>query len=98
MGLSINERCLTTCPLAMSKVECYSIVSFTVVDCGTAPDVVNGMTDLVPLRLGVTTFGQTAMYSCNNGYTAQGVRQNRICLANGQWSESDLVCKGESYG
>ena len=79
--------------LAISKVECYSTVSFTVVDCGTAPGVVNGVLD----NPDDTSLGQTAMYSCNNGYTAQGVRQNRICLANGQWSESDLVCKGESH-
>ena len=63
-------------------------------DCGTAPGVVNGA--IVPSRL--TTFGQTATYICNSGYTAQGVVRTRTCLANGQWSESDLVCEGESYG
>ena len=78
----------------MSKVKCYCTVSFTVVDCGTAPGVVNGALD----NPGDTSFGQTAMYTCDNGYTSQGVLRTRTCLANGQWSESDLVCEGKSHG
>ena len=82
------------CSLATSRVECYSTVSFTVVDCGTAPGVVNGVLD----NPSNTSFGQTATYTCNSGYTAQGELQSRTCLANGQWSESDLVCEGKSHG
>ena len=63
-------------------------------DCGTAPGVVNGMISSI---VG-TTFEETVTYTCDNGYTAEGVLQRRTCLANGQWSESDLVCRGESHG
>ena len=80
--------------IAMSRVECYSTVSFTVVDCGTAPGIVNGM---ISSTVG-TTFGETVTYSCISGYTAEGELPSRTCLANGQWSESDLVCRGESHG
>ena len=63
-------------------------------DCRTPPNVVNGALNI---RLVATTFQETATYTCNSGYTAQGEQRTRTCLANGQWSESDLVCRGESH-
>ena len=62
-------------------------------DCGTAPDVANGVLD----NPSDTRFEDVATYTCDNGYTPEGERQTRSCLANGNWSESDLVCERKYY-
>ena len=42
-----------------------------------------------------TTFGQTATYSCNTGYTLEG-NSTRTCQANGMWSGNEPTCISES--
>ena len=58
-------------------------------DCGTAPGVDNGVLD----NPSHTSYGDIATYSCDCGYAPEGEIQARDCLANTEWSESDLVCE-----
>ena len=60
----------------------------TVVDCGSLPGPANGQ---VTLTAG--TFGQTATYSCNTGYSLVG-DSTRTCQAGGSWSGSAPTCQG----
>ena len=62
-------------------------------DCGTAPGVDNGVLD----NPSDTSYGDVATYTCDYGYTPEGDQQNRSCLANGEWSESDLICERKCY-
>ena len=62
-------------------------------DRGTAPDVANGVLD----NPSDTRFEDVATYTCDNGYTPEGEQQTRSCLADGNWSESDLVCERKYY-
>ncbi len=41
-----------------------------------------------------TTFGSTAAYSCDAGYSLTGSTE-RTCGADGMWSLSEPVCEGE---
>ncbi|WAR04313.1 SVEP1-like protein, partial [Mya arenaria] len=50
-------------------------------DCRTLPNPSNGAVDTVA----GTTFGSTAQYSCNPGYSLQG-HNSRTCQETGQWS------------
>ena len=58
-------------------------------DCGTAPGVANGVLD----NPSDTIFEDVATYTCDSGYVTKGEQQTRSSLANGNWSESDLVCQ-----
>ena len=60
----------------------------TVVDCSTLTNPANGQVS----NLNGTTFGQTATYSCNAGYTLVGCN-SRICQATGEWSWSQPTCQ-----
>ena len=60
-----------------------------VVDCEDLLAPSNG-----DVMVSTTVFGSTATYSCNDGYTLEGVT-TRTCLANGSWSESAPTCTGE---
>ena len=40
--------------------------------------------------------GDTAHYWCDPCYTMTGP-QDRVCQANGKWSEMDPICEGEHY-
>lgn len=62
----------------------------TVVDCGQLPAPENGVIDS-----NLTTFNSTARYSCDAGYELFG-DLSRTCLANGNWSDSQPSCIGES--
>ena len=59
------------------------------VDCGDLPAPSNG-----EVMVSTTEFGSTATYSCNDGYTLEGV-STRTCLASGSWSDSAPICTGE---
>ena len=63
--------------------------SISVVNCGTLTDPPNGMVTLTN-----TTFGGTATYSCNTGYTLSG-DMTRMCGADGNWTGSEPNCVGE---
>ena len=53
-------------------------------NCGTLTNPTNGQVS--------HTFGQTAMYSCNQGYNMVG-NSTRTCQATGEWSGSDPSCQ-----
>ena len=57
-------------------------------DCGSLTDPPNGQVTLT-----ATTFGQTATYSCNTGYSLVG-NSTRSCQATGNWSQSAPTCDG----
>ena len=42
-----------------------------------------------------TSFGDTAMYSCDTGYMLNGPAE-RECKTDGQWSGSEPTCESES--
>ena len=69
----------------------YTMDSFfvAVVDCGTLNALANGQVS----HTGRTTFGQTAVYSCDTGYILVGGR-TRTCQADGVWSGSEPTCEG----
>ncbi|XP_052804614.1 sushi, von Willebrand factor type A, EGF and pentraxin domain-containing protein 1-like [Mya arenaria] len=56
-------------------------------DCRTLPNPSNGAVDTVA----GTTFGSTAQYSCNPGYSLQG-HNSRTCQETGQWSSTAPTC------
>ena len=58
-------------------------------NCGTLTNSTNGQ---VSYTAG-TTYGQTATYSCNTGYTLVG-SSTRTCQATGLWSGSTPTCQG----
>ena len=61
----------------------------TALDCGSLPDPANGRVD----HTAGTTFGQTAVYSCNIGYNLVG-NNTRTCQATRVWSGSAPTCQG----
>ena len=65
------------------------ILILLVVDCGNLNDPANGS---VTHNSG-TTFGQTATYSCNTGYTLVG-DSTHTCQDTGFWSGSEPTCQG----
>ena len=62
--------------------------SHTVVDCGNLEDPNNGQ-----VSLNATTFGSSAIYTCESGFNLNGNMQ-RMCQANGDWSGNEPVCEG----
>ena len=61
----------------------------TAVNCGTLTNPANGRVS----HSAGTTFGQTATYSCNTGYTRVGV-STRTCQSNAVWTGSAPTCQG----
>ena len=57
----------------------------TVVSCGVPPDISSGTRTFTG-----TTFGETAMYSCNNGFALAG-SVTITCQASGEW-ENEPSC------
>ena len=74
----------------MDKSTICTCISFfsTVVDCGALTNPANGQVT----HTAGTTFGQTATYSCNMGYTLVG-DSTRTCQATGVWSRSAPTCQ-----
>jgi len=62
--------------------------SCTIVDCGALTAPANGT-----VNAPTTTFGATATYSCNGGFTLSGPA-TRTCQADGTWSGSVPTCQG----
>lgn len=56
------------------------------VDCGPLPDPDNGQVTVFE-----TTFGSSAIYSCNPGFQLVGDAR-RICTDSGKWSEKEPAC------
>ena len=60
----------------------------SVISCGDLPTPPNGN------KIGtLTSYGATAIFSCNTGYTLVGSRV-RECMANGLWSGAEVRCLG----
>ena len=57
-------------------------------DCGTLTNQTNGHVS----QSSGTTFGHTATYSCNTGYSLVG-DSTRSCQATGVWSGSTPTCQ-----
>ncbi len=62
------------------------------VDCGALANPTNGT-----VNAGATTLDNTATYSCNAGYLANGAT-TRTCLADGTWSGAAATCAAISCG
>ncbi|XP_071104865.1 uncharacterized protein [Haliotis cracherodii] len=63
----------------------------TIVDCGFPPYQDGAMVDYVN-----TTFGAEANSICVKGYSSSG-NGTSVCLTNGTWSQTDLVCTAASH-
>ena len=63
------------------------ILLSTVGDCDTLSNPANGQ-----VSTNGTTFGETAIYSCNTGYNLVG-DTTRTCGATGAWSGSEPTCE-----
>ena len=66
-----------------------SNLPLTVVDCGALTDPANGQVS----HTAGTTFGETATYSCDAGYSLVG-SSTRMCQATGMWSGRAPTCQG----
>ena len=62
------------------------------VDCGSLDAPANGSVDLS----NGTTFGSTAIYSCDEVFELQG-NSTRMCLLSGQWSYEPPTCDCELH-
>ena len=62
------------------------------VDCGGLESPDNGTVDLS----GGTTFGSTAVYSCDEVFELDG-NSSRVCLSSGIWSNEAPVCYSECH-
>ena len=67
-----------------TNIQSYLCLFSTAVNCGTLTNPANG-------RVSYTTFAAT--YSCNTGFTLEGV-STRTCQAPGVWSGSAPTCHG----
>ncbi|KAL4228764.1 hypothetical protein ACF0H5_011806 [Mactra antiquata] len=63
-----------------------------VTNCGGLAHPQNGI-----VTAETTTFGQMAVYTCNNGYDISGVTR-RICLTDGSWSGKEPDCFPKDCG
>ena len=57
-------------------------------DCGQLDAPSNG-----EVSVGTTLFGDTANYTCKNGYELIGVT-SRVCQVTGKWKDSTPICRG----
>ena len=60
------------------------------VDCGSLENPINGLVDTSD----GTTFGSTAMYSCNLNFMVNG-SSTRLCTAEGVWGGEPPTCVGK---
>ena len=84
-------------PLCEGIIRCFllncflpDLSSFAAVECGPLTDPDNGHVDMSE---GIT-FGSTATYTCDTGYTLSGGSQSRTCGADGTWTLSKPLCEG----
>ena len=59
-----------------------------VVDCGSPVNPDNGQVDIS----NGTTFGSTAIYTCDPGYTLSGSHKLRTCGADAVWFPTEPTC------
>ena len=89
----LTEPAAMSCNAIMASSRCNNLhdvfLISTGVDCGTLPDPADGQVN----HTAGTTFGQTATYSCNTGYSLVG-DGTRTCQATGNWSGSTPTCPG----
>lgn len=75
--------------LCLSVITLSYDVYYLVISCGELPSPPFGT------KLGtLTTFGATAIFMCNHGYTLVGSHV-RECGANGLWSGTETRCLGK---
>ena len=67
----------------------HNYLILTVMNCGALTNPTNGQVS----HTAGTTYGQTAIYSCNTGYSLVG-SSTRTCQATGDWSGSVPTCQG----
>ena len=73
---------------SLSVLAYCTLGSLLVISCGDLPTPPNGN------KIGtLTSYGATAIFSCNTGYTLVGSRV-RECMANGLWSGAEVRCLG----
>ena len=82
-------------PLCLGKMDYIAkhadiVFLSPVVDCGPPTDPTNGQVD----TSSGTTFGSTATYTCDTGYTLSG-SQSRTCIASGKWTLPQSQCIGK---
>ena len=70
--------------------SCFNEGTLYIADCGD-PTPSNGNATL-PVG---TTYGSTALISCNDGYAIQGI-QYLACLGEGQWSSQPTCIRGNN--
>ena len=68
-------------------VFCVCTCLHAVIDCGNAPDIVDGV-----VTHSSTTVGSTATYSCNTGFQING-ESTRTCLTSRSWSGPVPICQ-----
>ncbi|XP_048384296.1 sushi domain-containing protein 1-like isoform X2 [Stegostoma tigrinum] len=64
------------------------------VDCGSLPGFVNTVT-YPPVN---TTYGNTAVYRCQDGYVHVRGNDTSVCSAQGQWEGANLECEAVDCG
>ena len=79
-----TENCMASRGCINLRVIFFVLVG---VDCGNLNASANGQ-----VNLNGTTFGQTAIYTCNTGYNLVG-DSTRTCQATGNWSGSVPTCQ-----
>lgn len=85
---SITERVSSKSRISLPVHAYCTWGSLLVISCGDLPTPPNGN------KIGtLTSYGATAIFSCNTGYTLVGSRV-RECMANGLWSGAEVRCLG----
>ena len=85
-------RCNAKSSLTHQTMPKVNVDTISVIIIGTT------CSDLLPPTNGEVSveggsFGDTAVYSCNPGFTLEG-SATRVCMASGQWSDTPPTCTG----
>ncbi|XP_064397091.1 uncharacterized protein LOC135343969 [Halichondria panicea] len=97
-GDSATAECYDGYEVSMGDVVRYCQQNYTwsgtepqctLVDCGTLPDVMNGIVTHED-----TVYQSTAMYMCNSGFTLTDGNSQRTCDINGDWTGEEPTCNG----
>ena len=67
----------------------HSLLPSIAIDCGSPGNLDNGI--ITPGDN--TSLGATVTFTCNSGYTLQGMN-SRTCQSNGRWNNEVPVCQG----
>ena len=89
---TISPHCMSCTATPINSSYGIIVIKFHILlciaaDCDPLDDPANGTVVLTG-----TSMGDTATYSCNNGYELEGNRQ-RMCQMNRQWSGSEPSCR-----